>query len=245
MVLRHQPLGVFVVFGPYNFPGHLPNGHIVPALLAGNTVVFKPSEYTPIIGEKMMDFWIEAGLPRGVLNLVHGNRFQGQSLSLNPNIAGILFTGSAAAGKKKLTPTICRQTDKMLALEMGGNNPLVISEHLGDLDAAVYQIIQSAFITSGQRCTCARRLYIPSGKLGEQLLKRLVSVSQRLMVGDPLHEKQPFMGTMISSAAAELILNVEQKFIAARCTLNACIKTLIACADLPLYPRCYIFKASC
>ena len=94
-VLRHRPHGVLAVFGPYNFPGHLPNGHIVPALLAGNTVVFKPSELTPAVAQAMLQCWIEAGLPGGVLNLVQGAAETGQALAAHPGIDGLLFTGSA------------------------------------------------------------------------------------------------------------------------------------------------------
>jgi succinylglutamic semialdehyde dehydrogenase len=98
-VLRHRPHGVLAVFGPYNFPGHLPNGHIVPALLAGNTVVFKPSEQTPATADLTLSCWAAAGLPRGVINLVQGEKEVGQALAGHEGIDGLLFTGSAATGK--------------------------------------------------------------------------------------------------------------------------------------------------
>lgn len=208
IVLRHRPLGVMAVFGPYNFPGHLPNGHIVPALLAGNTVVFKPSEQTPWTGEVAMKLWEEAGLPKGVLNLVQGGKETGIALAQSKGIDGLLFTGSANTGHL-LHRQFAGQPGKMLALEMGGNNPMVISDQYGDLDATVYTIIQSAFISAGQRCTCARRLYVPHGDKGDTLITRLVEATQKLRIDQPFAEPAPFMGPQISKAAADVILNAQ------------------------------------
>lgn len=168
--LRHRPHGVLAVFGPYNFPGHLPNGHIVPALLAGNTIIFKPSELTPWSGEAVMRLWQQAGLPPGVLNLVQGGRETGQALSALEDLDGLLFTGSANTGYQ-LHRQLSGQPEKILALEMGGNNPLIIDE-VADIDAAVHLTIQSAFVTAGQRCTCARRLLLKSGAQGDAFLAR-------------------------------------------------------------------------
>lgn len=208
IVLRHRPLGVMAVFGPYNFPGHLPNGHIVPALLAGNTVVFKPSEQTPWTGEVAMKLWEEAGLPKGVLNLVQGGKETGIALAQSKDIDGLLFTGSANTGHL-LHRQFAGQPGKMLALEMGGNNPMVISDHYGDLDSTVYTIIQSAFISAGQRCTCARRLYVPHGDKGDALITRLVEATQKLRIDQPFAEPAPFMGPQISKAAADFILKAQ------------------------------------
>ncbi|ASG08404.1 MULTISPECIES: succinylglutamate-semialdehyde dehydrogenase [Vibrio] len=205
LVLRHRPLGVLAVFGPYNFPAHLPNGHIVPALLAGNTVVFKPSEQTPWTGEFVMKLWQEAGLPAGVLNLVQGAKETGIALAQAKGIDGLLFTGSANTGHL-LHRQFAGQPGKMLALEMGGNNPMVISKQYGELDAAVYTIIQSAFLSAGQRCTCARRLYVPEGNEGDRLLEKLVSATQKLRIDHPFAEPAPFMGPQISQAAVQFIL---------------------------------------
>ncbi|TDM55324.1 succinylglutamate-semialdehyde dehydrogenase [Aliivibrio fischeri] len=210
IVLRHRPLGVMAVFGPYNFPGHLPNGHIVPALLAGNTVVLKPSEQTPWTSEVIMKLWQKSGLPKGVINLVQGARATGEALANAKGIDGLLFTGSANTGHI-LHRQFAGDTGKMLALEMGGNNPMVISKAFGDLDATVYTIVQSAFISAGQRCTCARRLYVPEGKQGDALLARLVDVTKNIHVDQPFSETTPFMGPQISIAAAEFILNAQKK----------------------------------
>ncbi len=210
-VLRHRPHGVVAVFGPYNFPGHLPNGHIVPSLLAGNTVVFKPSELTPLVAQETIKLWEAAGLPRGVLNLVQGERATGQALASDPGIDGLFFTGSSRTGHL-LHESFAGQPGKILALEMGGNNPLVV-EPVADRDAAVHDIIQSAFITSGQRCTCARRLLLPQGDWGDALLRRLVEVSQRIRVDVYDAEPQPFMGAVISRAAAAGLAAAQQSLL--------------------------------
>ena len=207
-VLRHKPHGVVAVFGPYNFPGHLPNGHIVPALLAGNSVVFKPSELTPGVAELTVKCWIEAGLPAGVLNLLQGARETGIALAAHTGIDGLFFTGSSRTGNA-LHQQFAGRPDKILALEMGGNNPLVVDQ-VADLDAAVYTIIQSAFISAGQRCTCARRLLVPQGAWGDSLLTRLVEVSQSIEVGAFDQQPPPFMGSVISLGAARALMDAQE-----------------------------------
>lgn len=210
-VLRHKPHGVVAVFGPYNFPGHLPNGHIVPALLAGNCVVFKPSELTPKVAELTVQCWIEAGLPGGVLNLVQGGRETGVALAANPGIDGLFFTGSSRTGNL-LHQQFAGRPDKILALEMGGNNPLLVDQ-VQDLDAAVYTIIQSAFISAGQRCTCARRLLVPEGTWGDTLLQRLVEVCKGISVGAFDQQPPPFMGAVISLDAARALLDAQAELL--------------------------------
>ncbi|BCV52407.1 succinylglutamate-semialdehyde dehydrogenase [Shewanella algae] len=200
-VLRHKPHGVVAVFGPYNFPGHLPNGHIVPALLAGNTVVFKPSELTPKVAELMLKLWEKAGLPAGVINLVQGEVETGKALASHPQLDGLFFTGSSRTGHL-LHQQYAGHPGKILALEMGGNNPLIV-KGISDIKAAVHEIIQSAYISSGQRCTCARRLYIEKGEQGNALIAALVAAVKAIAVGPWNAEPQPFMGSMISEAAAK------------------------------------------
>ena len=117
--LRHKPHGVLAVLGPYNFPAHLPNGHIVPALIAGNTVVFKPSEKTPAVGEFLVDAFEKSGIPTGVVNLLQGGPDEGKALTANEDIDGVLFTGSAQTGIA-LNRQFAGRPDKLLALEMGG-----------------------------------------------------------------------------------------------------------------------------
>ncbi|WP_163934791.1 succinylglutamate-semialdehyde dehydrogenase [Paraferrimonas sp. SM1919] len=211
-VLRHHPHGVVAVFGPYNFPGHLPNGHIVPALLAGNTVLFKPSPLTPKVAEVMVNLWQQAGLPKGVLNLLQGELSTAKAIVNLPKLDGLFFTGSSNTGAH-LQQTFGADPGKILALEMGGNNPLIVKD-ISDIDAACHEIIQSAFISSGQRCTCARRLYIKDDQQGEELLKRLVELAANIVVDDAFAQPQPFMGAMISISAAEGIIDAQQALIA-------------------------------
>ena len=211
-VLRHRPHGVFAVYGPYNFPGHLPNGHIVPALIAGNTVVFKPSEYAPRTAVKTVQLWEQAGLPAGVLNLVNGGRDTGVALGQNAQIDGILFTGSSQTGAA-LHKQFGGQPGKMLALEMGGNNPLVVWD-IKDIDAAVHHAVMSAFISAGQRCTCARRLIIQDNAQGQAFLDRLVEVAAKLQPGPSNADPQPFMGPVVSAAVAARLVQAQAEMAA-------------------------------
>jgi succinylglutamic semialdehyde dehydrogenase len=205
-VLRHRPHGVFAVFGPYNFPGHLPNGHIVPALIAGNTLVFKPSEYAPRTAVRTVQLWEQAGLPQGVLNLVNGGRATGVALG-QADVDGILFTGSSQTGAA-LHRQFGGQPGKMLALEMGGNNPLVVWD-IQNVDAAVHHAVMSAFISAGQRCTCARRLIVRDTPQGQAFIDRLVEVASKLAVGPSNAEPQPFMGPVVSAAVAKRLVQAQ------------------------------------
>ena len=196
-MLRHKPHGVLAVLGPYNFPAHLPNGHIVPALLAGNVIVFKPSEQTPAVADFMAGLWAKAGLPEGVLNLVHGGGDVGRELA-GEEIDGLLFTGSAHVGAA-LARQFADTPHRILALEMGGNNPLVAWD-VADIDAAAANVVQSAFLSAGQRCTNARRLIVEPGS--DALVEAVLALADRLIVGGPFDEQPPFMGPVISNTAA-------------------------------------------
>ncbi len=196
-VLRHRGHGVMAVLGPYNFPGHLPNGHIIPALLAGNTVVFKPSEITPAIGAAMVAAWTEAGLPEGVLNIVQGARATGEALVAG-DIDGLLFTGSAGAGAA-LRRALIDRPHVSLALELGGNNPLVAWD---SPEAAASIIVQSSFVTTGQRCSCARRLIVPEGKVGDAIVEAVDAMAGRLRIAAWDEAGAAFMGPLVSEAAA-------------------------------------------
>lgn len=210
-VLRHRPHGVVAVFGPYNFPGHLPNGHIVPALIAGNCVLFKPSEQTPKTAEETVKLWQKAGLPDGVLNLLQGGLETGQALAQHAQIDGLFFTGSANTGEA-IHQQMAGNTGKILALELGGNNPLIVDDNINSA-AAIHHIIFSAFISAGQRCTCARRLLVPYGASGDALIEQLIDASLNLTVGRFDDEPQPYMGAVISVAAAQQLLAAQAQLI--------------------------------
>jgi succinylglutamic semialdehyde dehydrogenase len=201
MTLAHRPHGVVAVFGPFNFPAHLPNGHIAPALLAGDTVVFKPSELAPAVGSIMCEAWEEAGLPPGVLNMVQGAHETGAALLAHPDINGVLFTGSSATGLM-IHRQFAGRPDVLLALEMGGNNPLIVWPP-SDARAAANLIAHSAWATSGQRCSCARRLILPQGAFGEEVLARLKALGEGLSAADWRSRPEPFMGPVVSVRAAE------------------------------------------
>ncbi|MES2137824.1 MAG: succinylglutamate-semialdehyde dehydrogenase [Pseudomonadota bacterium] len=200
IAVRHKPHGVLAVLGPYNFPAHLPNGHIVPALIAGNAVVFKPSEKTPATGALLVECFHKAGIPEGVLRLLIGGPDQGRALAGEPGIDGLLFTGSAHAGMA-LHKQFAEIPHKILALELGGNNPLVIW-NCKDVEAAAMIAVQSAYLSAGQRCTAARRLIVQDGKEGA-LLEAIQSLIGRLIVDHPFADPQPFMGPVIDNAAAD------------------------------------------
>jgi succinylglutamic semialdehyde dehydrogenase len=200
MALRHKPHGVLAVLGPYNFPAHLPNGHIVPALIAGNAVVFKPSEKTPATGALLVECLHAAGVPEETVRLVIGGPAEGKELAASPDIDGLLFTGSARTGLA-LNRAFAERPEKILALEMGGNNPIVVWD-TPDLHTAAVLVVQSAFTTAGQRCTAARRLIVED-RLAEPLLTEVQRLCDRLIVGAPHDEPQPFMGPVIDNDTAD------------------------------------------
>jgi succinylglutamic semialdehyde dehydrogenase len=200
VAVRHKPHGVLAVLGPYNFPAHLPNGHIVPALIAGNAIVFKPSEKTPAVGEMLVRLYHEAGVPETVVRIVQGGAEAGKALAGHAGIDGLLFTGSARAGVA-LSRQFADTPQKILALEMGGNNPLVVWD-AKDLHAAAAMAVQSAYMSAGQRCTAARRLILKEGE-HEALIETITALIDRLIVDHPHASPAPFMGPVIDNQAAD------------------------------------------
>lgn len=198
--VRHKPHGVMVVLGPYNFPAHLPNGHIVPALIAGNTVIFKPSEKTPATGELLVQCFHKAGIAAGVVQLLVGTVTEAQDLIAHDGVDGVLFTGSANAGIS-INRKLAGSPNKIVALEMGGNNPLIVWDTPKIADTATL-IVQSAFMSAGQRCTCARRLIVKSS-LYDDVVGEVKLLADRLIVGAPFDQPEPFMGPVIDNGAAD------------------------------------------
>lgn len=204
-VIRHRSRGVMAVVGPFNFPAHLPNGHIIPALIAGNTIVFKPSEQTPAVGQLMAEFIHQAGFPEGVFNLVQGEGETGRRLVAHEHVDGVLFTGSYEVGLKIKQETLTHYW-KLLALEMGGKNATVVWED-ADIDKAIYESLVGAFMSSGQRCSCTSRIIVHP-KLADQFITKFYEAAKRLTIGH--WSKDPFMGSLINGSAVEKYIRFQE-----------------------------------
>ena len=207
---RYKPQGVMAILGPFNFPGHLPNGQLIPALLAGNTIIWKPSELVPLASEAIMKCWEKIEIPPGVINLLQGGPKVGQMLA-NSDINGLFFTGSYQTGQL-LHQAFAGYPEKLLILEMGGNNPLVVHQ-VKDLKAASYCAIQSAFLTAGQRCSCARRLIVPDTTQGHSFINELIQMTAQIQVGRYDDDPQPFMGAVITAQVARELLVTQESLL--------------------------------
>lgn len=208
--LRYKPHGVVAVLGPFNFPAHLSNGHIVPALLAGNAVVYKPSELTPWVAEFIVQCWHDAELPPGVLQCIQGGADTAKNL-LSQDIQGVFFTGSYNTGVH-INKQFSERPEVILALEMGGNNPLIIDE-VKNIKAAVYNAILSTMISAGQRCSCARRLIVPNNSLGDEFLELFIQTCKNLKIASFEKTPEPFMGPVIRHEHALTHLSKQQSLI--------------------------------
>jgi succinylglutamic semialdehyde dehydrogenase len=202
-----KPHGVMAVVGPFNFPAHLPNGHIVPALAMGNTIVFKPSDKAPATGQFLATLFNEAlaaeNVPPGVFNLVQGGSDIASALVHHDDLDGILFTGSWPVGRRIMQANLDRP-GRILALEMGGNNPAVILPD-ADLKQAVIECVRCAFITAGQRCTCTRRVIVHES-IAAKVIPAICKAASELIIGDPAASHPVFMGPVISEAARDAML---------------------------------------
>ena len=210
-ITDHKPHGILNVIGPFNFPFHLPNGHITPALIAGNVVIFKPSEHTPLVSELMVKLWVEAGIPNGVITLLHGSKDEVRRLAKHPKTNGLLFTGGHVAGMS-LSKLMASYPHKILALELGRNNPLVVW-NTRKLKKASNLIFESAFISSGQRCTCARRLILQDSKSSKKIIQLIKNKSKLLSYKESSREY--FYGPLISKAAVKSFIDFQDLLIKA------------------------------
>lgn len=204
-VIRFRSRGVMAVVGPFNFPAHLPNGHIIPALISGNTVVFKPSEQTPAVGQFMAELYERAQLPPGVFNLVQGDGAAGGRLVANENVDGVLFTGSYEVGLKIKQETL-NQYWKILALEMGGKNATVVWDD-ADLDKAIYETLVGAYMSSGQRCSGTSRVILHP-KIADEFIERFYQSAKKLSIGH--WSENTFMGSLINAAAVEKYIRFQE-----------------------------------
>ncbi len=204
-VIRYKPRGVMAVVGPFNFPAHLPNGHIIPALMTGNTIVFKPSEQTAAVGQLYAEFVDKAQFPPGVFNMVQGDGESGRRLVTSEDIDGILFTGSYEVGLKIKQETLSHYW-KILALEMGGKNATVVCDD-ADLDKAIYETLIGAYMSSGQRCSCTSRIILGE-KIADEFTERFYQAAKKLSIGH--WSDNPFMGPLINSAAVEKYIRFQE-----------------------------------
>ncbi len=227
-----RPHGVMAVLGPFNFPAHLPNGHIVPALLAGNTVVFKPSDKTPAVGQLLAELLNEAlaaaGAPPGVVNLVQGGPDIASRIVSHGDIDGVLFTGSWPVGRRILEANLDRP-GRIVALELGGNNAAVVMDD-ADLRLAAVECARAAFATTGQRCSCTRRIIVHEA-IAPRFIDLLSRIASGLLIGNPRgvshaedsskspHPRrplvQPFMGPLIREEARDAAVRAQQQWISA------------------------------
>jgi succinylglutamic semialdehyde dehydrogenase len=204
-VIRHKPRGVMSVIGPFNFPAHLPNGHIIPALIAGNTIVFKPSEQTPYVGQLMAQCFEKAEFPAGVFNMVQGDGETGRKIVIHEGVDGILFTGSYEVGLKIKQETLNHYW-KILALEMGGKNATIVWNDT-DIDKAIYETLVGAYMSTGQRCACTSRIILHPA-IAEQFTERFYQAAKKLTIGH--WSENPFMGPLINASAVEKYIRFQE-----------------------------------
>jgi alpha-ketoglutaric semialdehyde dehydrogenase len=201
MMSVRMPVGVVGAITPWNFPIAIPSWKIAPALVCGDTVVFKPAEDTPLLGERFVELFEQAGLPPGVLNIVHGaGALVGEHLVKHPDVPLISFTGSREVGvrvQQNAAPHL-----KNVHLELGGKNAIIVMDD-ADLELAVDGILWSAFGTSGQRCTAASRV-IATGRVYDELQLGLVERAEKLRLGNGL-EPDTDVGPVINRTALEKV----------------------------------------
>jgi len=180
---RYHAQGPVAVLGPYNFPAHLVNAHVIPALLTGNTVVVKPSEVCPLVAQLYAECMKDAGLPDGVYNMVQGRADVGKALIQDPRIRAVLFTGSYATGRT-IKESLLDHPHKIAALEMGGKNIAVVLDD-ADLYQALSEVLQGAFLTTGQRCTATSRVFVQR-RVADLFISSLVNAARVLKPSDPM-----------------------------------------------------------
>lgn len=204
-VTRFKPRGVMAVIGPFNFPGHLPNGHIIPALYAGNTVVFKPSDKTAAVGQFMAEMFHGAGFPEGVFNLVQGLGETGKRLCEHEEVDGVLFTGSYEVGLRIKQSTLHHYW-KLLALEMGGKNTTIVWDD-ADLEKSVYESLLGAFLTSGQRCSGTSKIVLHP-EIADQFIEHFYESAKKIQIGH--WSQNPFMGPLVSKDSVEKYIRFQE-----------------------------------
>jgi 1-pyrroline-5-carboxylate dehydrogenase len=195
-----RPLGVFAVIAPFNFPLALSVNMVCAALLAGNSVIYKPSPAAGLTGALLVDTLLEAGLPDGVLNLVCGGSHVGERLAVHEDVAGVAFTGSYRVGMGLYRRLAGGPWAKPLVVEMGGKNPAYVTVH-ADLDAAAAGVMRSAFGLQGQKCSACSKAYVHAA-VYDDFMEKLADATARIRIGNP-EERDVFLGPVIDAAAGE------------------------------------------
>ena len=197
----YRPLGPSFIIGPFNFPCHLANGQILAALLAGNSIIFKPSEKTIYSAQLMMECFHEAGFPEGVINFINGTGYTASKLTSDKRIKGVFFTGSKGVGLKILENTH-KDLNKLVALELGGKNSTII-HHDTNISHALPELLRACFLTTGQRCTSTSMILVHK-KIEQEFINQFKAVTERIRVGHPTSKPDPFMGPLIDEHAEKL-----------------------------------------
>jgi succinylglutamic semialdehyde dehydrogenase len=217
---KYKPHGVALILGPFNLPVHLPNGHMMPLLLAGNTVIFKPSEKVPMVSQRLMECFVEvlereaSSCGGGVCQVLQGGKIVAESC-LSKDVQVVAFTGSRRAGVS-IHKALAGRPEVLLALEMGGNNPLVVWDlEVQDaaLEAMLQGVVRSTWVTSGQRCVCARRLIVANDEQGSQFVTRLAEVAKNLVTGYHSDESEPFMGPLVDRNMGQQVLDAQEQWL--------------------------------
>jgi len=204
--MRRKPWGVVAVITPWNFPFAVPLWMLGPSLVEGNTAVYKPSEDTPAVGQRLVELFLEAGFPPGVLNLVHGEAEVGEALVDNPDVNVVLFTGSYEVGRR-IQERSAKHYDRIVACEMGSKSAVIVCAD-ARLDLAVNAALISAFKTSGQRCVSSGRVLVAEA-ICERFSRELVDRAKRLRIGNPLDGRN-FTGPVIHRGAVEKVLGYNE-----------------------------------
>lgn len=199
--LRFRPRGVVAILSPFNVPAYLASAQIIPALVHGNTVVYKPSELTPFVGQFIASLWKETGLPKGVFNLVQGRGAVGQALVGHRDVEVVVFTGSWATGSK-IAEGISNEPQKLCALEMGGKNSAIVCRD-ADLSLAVDETISGAYLTTGQRCNATSRLLLEQ-PIADQFIDGFLRRVDRISIGYSL-DQNAWMGPLVSEKALKRV----------------------------------------
>ena len=197
----YKPLGPCLVIGPFNFPCHLANGQILSALLAGNSIIFKPSEKTIYSAQLMIECFHQAGFPEGVINFINGTGHTAGKITGDKRIRGVFFTGSRGVGLRILENTY-QDLGKLVALELGGKNSTII-HHDTNISHALPELLRACFLTSGQRCTSTSMILVHR-KIEQEFIAQFKALTERIKVGHPTKSADPFMGPLIDEHAEKL-----------------------------------------